>query len=916
MMDDRPKKTSFMLRRNEWLLLGLTGLFVLVWRMPMLPILRGSDIMSLPMHIFAETFAIVISMMVCGVAYASTENRPAPVILLGCAFLSIGLLDFAHLLSFEGMPDFISPADPGKGINFWLAARLIFALAMLAFALLPWKPFAKSRTRYWFLAGSLILTALIYRLGLYHQRIWPRTFIEGQGLTPFKIGAEYSIVVIMLAAAVLFYQKSRNSVTPYKASSLFAAVVMTILSELTFTLYSEITDIFNLVGHCYKIIAYIFIYHAIFVASVQEPFQKLHRAKSALERSEEALRESNERFRMIMDSLDALVYVADMKSYELLFLNKYGKKHWGDVVGKKCWQALQSGQSGPCPFCTNSRLLNGEGNPSGVYVWEFQNTVTKQWYDCRDQAIRWPDGRLARMEIATDISLRKQAEQDVIKAKAEWEKTFDAIGELVTIQDLRMGIMQVNQAACRALNTTKENIIGKFCYEVFRGIPTPCDDCPEIKVIQDLKTHAAEIYHENLGRTFSISVSPILDNEGRVKGTVHIAKDITAQKQSEMRLQQSQKMEAIGTLAGGIAHDFNNILTAIIGYTELVKVQVLGDKSLQDDLNQVVKAAGRASDLVQQILTFSRQQQQEKQPLRISLIIKEALKLLRAAIPSTIDIRQEIISQAVVMADATQIHQLIMNLCTNAYHAMLENGGVLEVSLKEIINDHEIFANGTGVPPGCYVLLSVSDTGSGMDRETLTKIFDPYFTTKESGKGTGLGLAVVHGIVKSHNGMITVRSEPGRGSTFTVYLPVIEREAATEVPVAIPPRAGANERVMVVDDEMAIRNLLSQILLRAGYRVDAFAGGIEAWQALSRTPDAWDILVTDQTMPGMTGDQLVAKVKTIRPDLPVILCSGYSTGRSSEPAGKTGVFAYLQKPIGRNLLLTQIAKALEKRHEK
>ena len=902
--------TNNPLQRFGWLLLGLTGLFVALWQMPILPVMLGTNIMTLPMHIFAETFSIVISMMVFAVAYASTENRPAPIVVLGCALLAVGLLDFAHLLSFEDMPDFVPPADIEKGLNFWLAARLFFALAILAFALLPWRPFSSPRTRYWLLTGSLTLTALIYWLGLYHQDVWPRTFIDGQGLTRFKIGAEFMFIAIMLGSAILLYFKTRYSSPPYDAASLFAAVFITILSELTFTVYADAADLFNLVGHVYKILAYLFIYQAIFVVSVKVPFQKLHRTISALKQSEAALQKSKEHFRMIMDSLDALVYVADMESYEILFLNKYGRKIWGDIVGKRCWQALQVNQTGPCTFCTNDKLVDVEGIPTGVYVWEFQNTVTKQWYDCRDQAIRWPDGRFVRMEIATDITLRKQAEQDTLKAKADWEKTFDAIDEFITIQDLQMRIVRVNWATLQGLNTSKENIIGKFCYEVFRGTSTPCEGCPEIKAAQDLKSHSSEIYHENLGKTFAVSVAHILDEEGHATGLVHIAKDITDQKRAEIELQQAQKMESIGTLAGGIAHDFNNILSAIIGYTELAMMRKKeDDKGLRDDLQQVRMSADRATTLVRQILTFSRKNPLERQPLQISLIIKEVLKLLRASIPSTIEIQQEIISPAVVLADPTQVHQLIMNLCTNAYQAMIESGGVVAVTLKEITVDGD-----AELVPGRYVMLSVSDTGCGMEKATMDRIFEPYFTTKEEGKGTGLGLAVVHGIVKSYNGRIAVESEPGCGTTFNVYLPIVAGEAApTEVTEVAPLMARAHERIMVVDDELTIRDLTSLILIEAGYRVDVFSNGLDAWQAFSLRPDDWNLLLTDQTMPEMTGDQLVAKVLEVRPNLPIITCTGYSLNLNGDRVKRAEVFAALQKPISRNTLLIQVALALEEK---
>ncbi|MDD5758297.1 MAG: ATP-binding protein [Desulfobulbaceae bacterium] len=396
---------------------------------------------------------------------------------------------------------------------------------------------------------------------------------------------------------------------------------------------------------------------------------------------------------------------------------------------------------------------------------------------------------------------------------------------------------------------------------------------------------------------------------------VTLNKQFNELKKTKQIKQDQQRLESIGTLAGGIAHDFNNILSAIIGYADLALMRELDDgRSVREDLCQVRKAADRATDLVRQILTFSRKQPQEKIPLQISLVIKEALKLLRASIPTTIEIRQEIISSATVLADPTQIHQIVMNLCTNAYHAMMEDGGVLGVTLEETTIEPGTGASDLELPPGRYVVFSVSDTGCGMDKETMSKIFDPYFTTKEIGKGTGLGLAVVHGIVKTHNGRVSVYSELGKGTTFNVYLPMIVREAVAEAVVEmVPPVAKSHERIMVVDDEGMVRDVVSRSLIQAGYQVETFSNGLEAWNALSQAPYAWDLLVTDQTMPEITGDQLAVKVLEIRADLPIIICSGYNS-IMLDKAYLPGLILYLQKPVSRKALLTQVAKSLAKRN--
>jgi signal transduction histidine kinase len=377
----------------------------------------------------------------------------------------------------------------------------------------------------------------------------------------------------------------------------------------------------------------------------------------------------------------------------------------------------------------------------------------------------------------------------------------------------------------------------------------------------------------------------------------------------EEQLRQAQKMESIGTLAGGIAHDFNNILSAIMGYTDLALMRINDQVKVSQDLGQIRKASSRAADLVRQILTFSRRGHREMHPVQISLVIKEALKLLRASIPTTIDIRTEINSEATVLADPTQIHQLIMNLCTNAFQAMMDRGGILGVSLTESeIGQNTIDSD--NLAPGRYVNISVSDTGIGMDQETKARIFEPYFTTKETGKGTGLGLAVVHGIVEGYHGRIAINSQPGCGTTFTVSLPVTTMQALPLPPSSLPLLSKSHEHVMVVDDEEPIRDLIRQLLTEAGYRADVFANGMDAWQAVSNTPKAWDLLITDQTMPGITGDQLASLVMAIRPEMPVILSSGYVPTMNADQAKKVGVSAYLQKPLDRESLLNAVAMAL------
>lgn len=380
----------------------------------------------------------------------------------------------------------------------------------------------------------------------------------------------------------------------------------------------------------------------------------------------------------------------------------------------------------------------------------------------------------------------------------------------------------------------------------------------------------------------------------------------------ERQLQQVLKIQAIGTLAGGIAHDFNNILFPIVGYTELTMDEVPADSVAHNNLEEVLKAANRAKDLVKQILTFSRQSGQELKPVEVQHVIKEALKLLRASIPASIEIVHDIDENcAPVMGDATQIHQVIMNLCTNAYQAMQDKGGKLEVSLKEMYVGYEQTVQKIGMQPGKHLQLLVQDEGHGMDASVLNRIFEPYYTTKEQGKGTGLGLSVIHGIIKNHRGDITVSSSPGKGTVFKVYLPVIEEG---DVQTEMEPVNGAQkgtERILLVDDEEQIVSMERQMLENLGYKVTARTDSTEALAEFSKQPQDFDLVITDMTMPHMSGDELAQKLLDVKPDIPVILCTGFNEDITEEKALDMGIQKFVMKPVIKNDLATTIRSVLD-----
>lgn len=382
----------------------------------------------------------------------------------------------------------------------------------------------------------------------------------------------------------------------------------------------------------------------------------------------------------------------------------------------------------------------------------------------------------------------------------------------------------------------------------------------------------------------------------------------------QAQLQQSQKMEAIGTLAGGIAHDFNNILAAVLGYTELALGAVPKDATVQRYLSQVFDAALRARSLIHQILTFSRETGQAESPIQVVPIAKEALRLLRASLPATIEIRQDFQSELAVMGDPTRIHQVLMNLCTNAAHAMRKKGGVLDVSCRDVFLDSDFTDRHPGLSPGPHLRLTVSDTGHGMSRFVADRIFDPFFTTKKKGEGTGLGLSVVHGIVKGLNGQIMVYSSPGKGTSFEIFLPAIFIEGMETTSLEGPIPKGT-EHILLVDDEISLIEATTDILESLGYEITGMTNPTEALDVFRAEPQGFDMVITDMTMPQMTGDRLAEALLKIRPDLPVILCSGFSASLNGKDVTAMGLRALLRKPILKRDIAVAIRRAFDFRPE-
>ncbi len=518
------------------------------------------------------------------------------------------------------------------------------------------------------------------------------------------------------------------------------------------------------------------------------------------------------------------------------------------------------------------------------------------------------------------LASRKQAELALIKSEQQFRGLFNSMTDLVYTQDLKGRFTSVNPAMCRLFGYEMDELVGRIPADFMKPAFQPDFDSHYMEKIKTLGYHEGISCYFNKNREkFYIEYKSSLvkpdDGEPYISG---IGRDVTERllsrkkvKQLQAQVAQSQKMESIGTLAGGIAHDFNNILFPILGYAEMLLEDSPENTVLKSGLNGIYTSALRAKELVKQILTFSRQGASELTLMKLQPIIREALKPIRSTIPATIAIKQDINADCgVIKADPTQIHQIVINLSTNAYHAMEETGGELKFSLKEIELGKSDLIN-SDLAPGIYACLTIADTGTGMDKDLIEKIFDPFFTTKGIGKGTGMGLSVVHGIVKSMKGDIQVISQPGKGSEFNIFFPVektvsAELKSQTENPVQ-----GGKERILLVDDEEAILTMEKRLLERLGYQVISRFSSLEALEAFKADPDRFDIVITDMAMPNIPGDKLSSELIKIRPDIPVLLCTGFSDAMSAEKAESIGLKGFLLKPVVMKDLDQKIREVLD-----
>ncbi len=632
-----------------------------------------------------------------------------------------------------------------------------------------------------------------------------------------------------------------------------------------------------------------------------------------IERTEQ-LANSEKEFRLLAEAMPQIVWITRADGWNIYF-----NQQWVDYTGltleesyghgwnkpfhpddqKRAWDAWQNAVTNNGTYSLECRLRKADG--------------TYHWWLIRGVPVIDEKGEIAKwFGTCTDIEEIKKTEEVVRLANAYNRSLIEAsLDPLVTI-DREGCISDANIATEEATGYSRDEMIGTDFSDYFTD-PRKARVGYQM-VFNDgfVRDYPLEIRRRNGGITTPVlyNASVYRDEGGQAIGVFAAARDMTESRLLETQLRQAQKMEALGTLSGGIAHDFNNMLAAIIGFSELLYGSVAKGSRDERHLKRIMEASIRGRELVKQLLTFSRKTEQEKEPLLLGGIVEETAKLLRATTPATIDIRVNSLSRSgMVLGDATQIQQVLMNLCVNAVHAMREKGGSLDIELSDF-SVAESDGGPHGIEPGPYMKLVVRDTGTGIPVGIIDRIFDPFFTTKQLGEGTGLGLSVVQGIVKQSNGYIAVTSERGKGSAFTVYLPRIGSETHTDA-VTDDEIPTGSERILFVDDEEALVEMGEDILAELGYDITSRTNGREALALLKEDPSRFDLVITDQTMPQMTGIELAKEVLALRADMPIIMCTGFSYVVDADKARAAGIRAFAMKPLTKREIAKTVRKVLD-----
>lgn len=989
----------------------------------------------LPLHTALEFSSILVAFMIFGVTWHSlSPTRSAGITLLGCAMLASGLLDFGHTLSYKGMPDFVTPASPEKGIAFWLAARLTVATALCAVSFMPTAPLRKTQTRYALLLGYSLYTLLIYWLVFFHESALPRTFIEGQGLTHFKVACEWGIIGLLAIAASRFWRRCCDAADSHNLKTyFFTAAVIFIMSEGFFTQYKTMSDAFNVLGHLYKIIADFLLYKAVFVTTIQAPYHEVEQQQTryrqlfenmtscgvvyqavdngsdfiflevnhAAERTEKMGRDTFIGKRLtelfpgaaasgLLNVLHRVWYTGRPEQFPVKYYQHGRIAGWrenylyrladdnvvaiyDDITERKlAEQALQESEKNFRAIFETAAIGMSEADPvTGKFLrvnlkfCQMTGYSAEQLLSKTIEAITHPDDRennmegwrrMARGEVPeytaekryihkdghevwahlnvvalrdengvivrtlaaiADITARKQAEADRRRYDQELKSIFDALPDFYfhLSPDGTILSYHANPTAMGDLHAPPEQFLGKRMIDV---LPPAQAELFAVKLREQrnsgkIITFEYQLTVSGAERYYEARLTNLADS-GDI---IVLVRDIVERKLLEQQLQQAQKMEALGQLTGGIAHDFNNILAAILGYSNLALERCVSDPAdkLARYLGEVISASERARDLIAKMLAYSRTSSVVASvPLNITPEVEKAVAMLSVAIPAGIEVTTHIEADVPsVRIDPIEVQQVLINLAVNSRDAIGEQGRI-GITLERARISHKVCAICHSIIEGDFVALEVKDSGAGIPAAIQQRIFDPFFTTKDIGKGSGLGLSMVQGVVIKNNAHLLIESGLQQGTSFQLLFPFADAEAiASAAPVSsrIAPMT-ERWRIWVVEDQESLAGYYLELLQEQGYRVSVFTDPAEALRAFRLDPDNVDLILTDQTMPHLSGAELAVAVFAIRPELPVILVTGYSETINADEAKRLGIRCYLNKPVDGNKLLAILAAELRR----
>ncbi len=652
------------------------------------------------------------------------------------------------------------------------------------------------------------------------------------------------------------------------------------------------------------------LYSQRLVRRLEEKTAELEAALEARDRAIADMKESEAVLKAVLEDAAALLCRISPRGSIL-----YANENFGKVFGIPCDQVI--GANFFLLFPEHEQLeikerLASLGPDSPVISFEnsyFDSIDGVRWFKWIFRGIFSSDGRIKEYQGAGRDITRQKLTEDTLRIL---DAAISTSPGPMALADPGGKITYVNRAFADLWGYAWESeLLGQ---SILFFLDPDTDPGSVFSIIERKKEFSGELAgHAKDGKQVIVwSVLTLVEgDDGRQLCIIGSFFDLSRQRALERRIRQAQKTETMAVMAGGIAHDFNNVLSSIMGYAELARKSSEPGSKTFSHIEAVLAASRRARELVKQILTFARQSEQEKRPVKINPLVKETMKLLRSAIPSDIKIRTRIDSPSRVLADPTQIHQLLMNLCTNAVKAMYDKGGILFVGVSDVNFDEEFCKTRSVLVPGNYVKLVVSDTGCGMAPDIMDRVFDPYFTTRQAGEGTGLGLFVANNIARSHGGLMEVESSPGTGSRFTVFIPTYEGDEKKQLP-EIPETLDGNESILFVDDDPSIVEMACELMEFHGYKVTPSTGSNDALSRFSADPFAYDIVITDMTMPDMTGDRLAVEIMRIRPDIPVILCTGYHRKIDEKKAERLGISAFVMKPLTDEELLGTIRKVLDR----